>query len=227
MAVAIEKKLNKTAFIKKILRKNPKATHAVVVEAWTKAGHPGSISETLVKMTRSDLGLTGNTLSRPDATTAPSKNGSSVVGSSETANGTGTTPVTTKRHSRDQGKSLFVKEFLFDNRKANAQAVNEAWQAAGMTGTISDSLVNSMRSQLGLTKKRQGTVKTAVNPVKSNVTQGTPTQKTRSDKRDRVLSEVEGDLDRIIFKLIGVGGLLDIEDALRTIRRKVIRRHEG
>ena len=52
--------------------------------------------------------------------------------------------------TKSLGKTSFVKEILFDNPQANPTAVNEAWTAAGMDGTISPTLVNKMRSELGL-----------------------------------------------------------------------------
>jgi len=42
--------------------------------------------------------------------------------------------------TRNQSKSAFIKELLFDNPKANVTAVNEAWRAGVMDGKISDSL---------------------------------------------------------------------------------------
>ena len=53
--------------------------------------------------------------------------------------------------AKNLGKTSFVKEILFDNPQANPTAVNEAWTAAGMDGTISATLVNKMRAELGLT----------------------------------------------------------------------------
>ena len=53
--------------------------------------------------------------------------------------------------SRNQGKGMFVKEQLNNNPLANAEAVNKAWRAAGMSGSISATLVSTMRSRLGLT----------------------------------------------------------------------------
>src|SRR5271157_4106754 len=52
--------------------------------------------------------------------------------------------------TRDQGKTSFVKEFLGDHPMGNVQAVNEAWAAAGKNGTIGSTLINKMRSQMGL-----------------------------------------------------------------------------
>jgi hypothetical protein len=52
---------------------------------------------------------------------------------------------------RDQGKSAFVRDVLTTDRQANHEAVNRAWTAAGHAGTISESLVGKLRSQMGLT----------------------------------------------------------------------------
>ncbi len=51
-------------------------------------------------------------------------------------------------------------------------------------------------------------------------------KKTGSTDRDHVLESVEGDIDRLIFSLMGVGGLHDIEEALRRVRRLVVLRLE-
>jgi hypothetical protein len=52
---------------------------------------------------------------------------------------------------RDQGKSAFVRAVLTKDRQANHEAVNRAWTEAGHAGTISESLVGKLRSQMGLT----------------------------------------------------------------------------
>jgi hypothetical protein len=52
--------------------------------------------------------------------------------------------------TRNQGKTLFVTEFLGQNPHANANTVNEAWKSEGKDGTISATLVNKLRSSLGL-----------------------------------------------------------------------------
>lgn len=148
--------------------------------------------------------------------------------------------------TKPQGKTAFIKEVLFDNPLANSRAINEAWKAAGMEGTISDSLVNVQRAELGLTgnlrkqsmpatggpaakskaKKVAPATKVKAKPaaVRSTTSSG---QKPKSNARDRVLSELEAELDRWIYRLIGVGGLLDLEDALRTVRRQVIQSHKA
>ncbi|MFL5332949.1 MAG: hypothetical protein ACJ8H8_07155 [Geminicoccaceae bacterium] len=45
----------------------------------------------------------------------------------------------------------------------------------------------------------------------------------RSARRDGALSEIEADIDRLIFKMIALGGLEEIEDGLRTVRRLLYR----
>jgi hypothetical protein len=52
---------------------------------------------------------------------------------------------------RDQGKSAFVGDVLTTDTQANTEAVNRAWTEAGHAGTISESLVNKIRSRMGLT----------------------------------------------------------------------------
>ena len=51
--------------------------------------------------------------------------------------------------TKSQSKTSFVKEFLQDNPQGNVKAVNEAWAAAGMKGTIGATLINKMRSADG------------------------------------------------------------------------------
>jgi hypothetical protein len=51
---------------------------------------------------------------------------------------------------RDQGKTAFVRDVLTKNNQANPKAVNEAWSAAGHEGSISTTLVNKIRSEMGL-----------------------------------------------------------------------------
>ena len=62
-------------------------------------------------------------------------------------------PAATKR---DRGKTTFVKEYLNDHPHANPKGVNEAWTEAGMEGTISETLVNKMRSTMGLSGNLRG-----------------------------------------------------------------------
>jgi hypothetical protein len=148
--------------------------------------------------------------------------------------------------TRNQGKSAFIKELLFDNPQANVTAVNEAWKAAGMDGKISVSLVNKQRSELGLTGnlrkgRKPASGKNAANTATTKKAMPTtkiakkaqndlsravrvPVTKTRGANSSEVFADVERDIDRLIFKLMEVGGLTDIEDALRAVRRQLVLR---
>jgi len=157
--------------------------------------------------------------------------------------------VATKR----AGKTQFVKEVLAKNARANATAVNLAWKADGRDGTISATLVNKLRSTLGLAgnlrarpKKKSGPAPTEKPPYtgkkrgrkpKNLATAGfvlSPSQangrKTEQaaaavEARGKAtvhfgsLEEVEADIDRLIFKVMALGGMSAIEDALRQARR--------
>jgi hypothetical protein len=114
-----------------------------------------------------------------------------------------------------------------------------------MSGTISDSLVGKMRADLGLTgnlKKgpktgsttkpgtKTGTkvkTKTAAKPAKQaraaagRTVTNSARKPTRND-RSRLLEEIESDIDRMIFRLIGAGGLHEVEAALRRLRRELV-----
>ena len=52
--------------------------------------------------------------------------------------------------TRAPGKSDFIKQVLGKNPHATFKAVNEAWTEAGNEGSISQALVNKMRSEAGL-----------------------------------------------------------------------------
>jgi hypothetical protein len=148
---------------------------------------------------------------------------------------------------RNQGKTSFVKEFLVDNPLANTKSVNNAWTAQGMDGTISGTLVNKMRSQLGLAgnlrgkrrsknetataekrpytgKKRGRKPKNASIQADAAVVDST---RTKSAPRKSHLIELEAELDRLLFKTMSLGGLTEIEDSLREIRRKLYTKFSG
>ena len=68
---------------------------------------------------------------------------------------------------------MFVKEFLHDNPQGNVNAVNEAWQAAGFDGTISPTLVKTMRAALGLTGNLRANAKKSKTSAKAQETSNT------------------------------------------------------
>ena len=73
------------------------------------------------------------------------------------------------------GKTSFVKQFLKDNPEANTKTVNEAWQAAGMKGTISHPIISQVRKQLGLTGNLPGKTRNAAKEKAASNMPGTAT----------------------------------------------------
>jgi hypothetical protein len=150
-------------------------------------------------------------------------------------------------------KTEFVKDVLANDPRANTKAVNKAWQAAGREGQISPTLVNKLRSSLGLAgnlrspNKKQAVPSTTAKatytgkkrgrkPKQAVVTTGALTplhlngKKTDEPKTDlpsqgrlntelKALEELEADFDRLLFKVMGRGGLDAIEEGLRQTRR--------
>jgi hypothetical protein len=220
---------SKSDFIKQLLITNPQATFKAVNEAWTAAGNEGSISQALVNKMRSEAGLSGN-LRTKAKTKKQAKTGATAVDE---------TPVTApkkrgrkpKRRARDQGKTSFLKEFLNDHPEGNVKAVNEAWTKSGFDGSISATLVNKMRSQLGLTGKLRGKKATAEKKPYTGKKRGRKPKgfAVQTDDgfethgfmsaRKPKLNELEADIDRLVFKVMGIGNLPEIEDSLRQVRR--------
>ena len=187
----------KTSFVKEFLGDHPLGNVKAVNEAWAAAGKDGTIGPTLIHKMRSQMKLSGNLRAKP----------------------------------KTAGKTSFVKEFLKDNPQGNTNAVNEAWLAAGMQGTISPTLVNKTRASLGLTGNLRGKSKTKATTTGKR--RGRPPKETnaavnekpagqprgRKSNRSLALTELEADIDRLIFKVMGVGDLTEIEAALRQARR--------
>ncbi len=127
------------------------------------------------------------------------------------------------------GKTGFLKQFLDAHPQGNTKAVNEAWQAAGYEGTISPTLVNKTRAALGLTGNSRGKnnfsgtgkkrgrprkdLEAAVNGKSGGQSSG------REKARTKAIVEVEAEIDRLIFKMMEIGDLTQIEDSLRHARR--------
>ena len=138
---------------------------------------------------------------------------------------------------RNQGKAMFVKEVLLDNPHANAQDVIEAWQAAGMEGTISASLISKVRSESGLAGNLRGRRRRRTRTAKAAFAGSTPTGKRRgrppkqvaaqadgmgqaeTRRRRNPLDDLEVEFDRLLLKVSDQGNLTRVEDALRRARR--------
>ena len=203
----------KTSFVKQFLNDHPDGTTKTVNEAWQAAGFEGTISPTLVNKTR--VKLTGN-----------------LRGNSRTAAKEKSAPRMPKTAIVSPGKTSFLKEFLNDHPEGNVKAVNEAWTAAGFDGTISTALVYKARASLGLTGNLHGkTKKSEAMTTSTGKKPGRPREEPtapvtgqprgRKSNRSLALNELEADIDRLIFKVMGVGDLTEIEDSLRQARRQL------
>ena len=149
-------------------------------------------------------------------------------------------------------KTDFVRQFLKKNRTANRKAVEQAWHEAGHEGPISSALVSNLRRELGLTgnqpagsRPAEGNGAAGVHQTKARASKpkgrgrrrqgkasdanGTPVtgRKTSSGGRDRTLGEIEQGIDRLIFKLMILGGYEAIEHELRKVRRLLYRSSKG
>jgi hypothetical protein len=151
---------------------------------------------------------------------------------------------TTVARNRDQGKTQFAREVLQKNPHANAKAVNEAWALAGRDGSISETLVNKQRSEMGLAgnlrggrprrtataegekprytgKKRGRKPKSARASAAAGPDNGRAVVEPRSKTggRHNQLVALEAEIDRLLFKVMHLGELPEIEDGLRRTRR--------
>ncbi len=205
----------KTSFVKQFLNDHPEGTTKTVNEAWRAAGFEGTISPTLVNKTRVKMNLTGN-----------------LRGNSKTAAKEKSAPNKPQIATATPGKTSFLKEFLHVNPQANAKAVNEAWKAAGFDGTISEALVYKSRASLGLTGNLSGKTKKSKakatstgkklgRPRKEPTAPVTGQPRGRKSARTLALTELEADIDRLIFTVMGIGDLTQIEDSLRQARRQL------
>ena len=202
----------KTSFVKDFLNANPQGTTKTVNEAWQAAGFEGTISPTLVNKTR--VKLTGKRR-----------------GYSKTAAKEKSAPRMPREATATPGKTSFLKEFLHDNPQGNVKAANDAWQAAGYGGTISETLVYKTRASLGLTgnlsrktkaateEKATSTGKKLGRPRKETTTPVTGQPRGRKSARTLALTELEADIDRLLFTVMAIGDLTEIEAALRRARR--------
>ena len=146
--------------------------------------------------------------------------------------------------NRNQGKTAFVREVLTNNPYANAEDVIQQWQAEGHDGSISETLVNKQRPLMGLAgnlrgrrrrrsataagakrpyggKKRGRKPKSAAAGSAPVVSNGRSAQDTRPrvGGRHNQLVALEAEIDHLLFKVMNLGELPEIEASLRKTRR--------
>jgi hypothetical protein len=137
--------------------------------------------------------------------------------------------------TQSPGKTSFVKEFLHDHPEGNTAAVNDAWKGAGMKGGISSTLVNKTRSALGLSgnlrgkrSAKQGAAgekpaytgkKRGRKPKNATAPASVASKMNSARVKPGQLAELEADLDMLLFKVMTLGGLAELETSLRETRR--------
>jgi hypothetical protein len=147
--------------------------------------------------------------------------------------------------NRNQGKTAFVREVLKNNPYANAQDVIDQWQAEGHEGSISGTLVNKQRSLMGLagnlrgrrrrrrsasatgetgpsTRKKRGRKPKSTTAAGAGVASNGRSangSRVRAGGRHNQLVALEADLDHLLFKVMNLGELPEIEASLRKARR--------
>jgi hypothetical protein len=135
-----------------------------------------------------------------------------------------------------------VETYLQQNPLGNVGAVNDAWRTSGKKGSISGTLVNKLRSRLGLTGNLRGRPRkprdpSADGPAATGLRRGRgrrprseaagPGAATRVETRGRksarskALVELEAEIDRLLFKVMSMGSMTELEDGLREARRLV------
>lgn len=201
MAVAT-KSQGKTSFVRKFLENNPQANGKAVNEAWTGAGMTGAISHPVISEIRKQLGLIGN---QPGRTTKATRAKSGTKVSKKTS-----TP----------GKAMFVKEFLHDNPQGNVAAVNKAWKAAGFVGTISKTIIYKVKSSMGLTENARKSMSSATSKKRGRPRlETTAAVSVQAGRNNGDLDDLEAEIDRLLFKVMAIGDLTEIENMLRRTRR--------
>jgi hypothetical protein len=107
---------------------------------------------------------------------------------------------------KNEGKSMFLKEYLVDHPDAGKEAIDAAWREAGNEGTISTSLIGKVRKDLELTGKgmargksraRVGTGQRSSADVKSDVRRAGPEVGRRTPAKEN-RRPVTGGLERLV-----------------------------
>jgi hypothetical protein len=126
--------------------------------------------------------------------------------------------------TRNQGKSQFVKDVLNNDPRANTAAVNEAWRAAGRTGSVSSGLVNNLRFRMGLSgnlRRRRTTGKKRGRRAVVVLARANGSTPAMARRKTSELMSLEVEIDRQLMKVMEIGQLPDIEDALRSAWRRL------
>ncbi len=139
--------------------------------------------------------------------------------------------------SLSPNKSDFVRDYLQEHPGAKERDVIVAWQAAGHADKISPSLFYKVKNTQAAISKSQAKASQAKAAAKGTGRSAKPKAPVASETEAKptrtkavastVFEDVEADIDRLLFKIMGTEGLNEVEDALRRVRRLVVRKHQG
>jgi hypothetical protein len=139
--------------------------------------------------------------------------------------------------AKGPNRSEFIRQLLGRDPETNLKAVNASWKKAGHTGSISNPLFYQIKSKTKSTSAKGSangaTVGKATPPREAPKTtkeiqlgrQYVSERNVSLGSKGEVLDDLEGEIDGLIFKLMGVGGMSDVEEALRQARRLIVRNH--
>jgi len=151
-----------------------------------------------------------------------------------------------------EGKYEFLEQMLRQDSSINLEEVNQAWKSSGHEGTISQSYLGKVKAELGLTRPRgkseadKGRGREPASepapkrrrpdqqPAESRgaragaerstaASASTAADEGEAEDRDRALEELEAELDRLLFQVMEMGGLEEVVQELRRVRRLISR----
>ena len=118
--------------------------------------------------------------------------------------------------NREKGKLEFVEQILTRDPKANEETVNAAWQSAGHPGRISRSSIGMVKAKLGLTDPTRSRFKAkSKSDAPRRAAPPEPLPTADAGDRGRVQEDLEMEFDRILFRVMGLGDLPEVEDLIR------------
>jgi hypothetical protein len=219
MATTKSKGPKKSEFIKTMLGQNPATNMKEINAAWKKAGHPGTISNPLYYRIKS--GLHG-------------KNSKPALHGAAASRAALEKPIRGSTKKRGGKKSEFVMQMLESNPDANLKAVNDAWKQGRRAGSISSTLLYLVKSKMkgggssgaasagagGLTMVKLGATRGRPGRPASTIVRVAP-----SGSKGAALERIEVEIDDMIFELKSMGGMADVEEALRGARRLLVHHH--
>ena len=192
-------------------RQSPRHTKTVN-EAWQAAGFEGTISPTLVNKTRVRLtgNLRGNSKTAAKEKSAPrhAQDSNRYSRQDQLLERVPQRPSRRQRQSRERG--VDGSRIRRDHQQT---LVYKARASLGLTGNLSGKTKEAAEGKATSTGKKLG------RPRKEPTAPVTGQPRGRKSNRSLALNELEADIDRLIFKVMGVGDLTEIEDSLRQARR--------